>query len=199
MNRKMFSLGGLILGLMLVLPSAARADDYKADPVHSFVVFDVHHLQAGYVYGTFEGPTGAISYSGDNPTMSSFDLTVQTDSIDTRNKNRDKDLKGPDFFDAKQFPTIEFKSTSVSASSEMSAKPGEKMLTVTGDLTLKGVTKSITVPMAYTGTGQMMGQTRIGFRTEFTINRQDFGMVKDPPTMIANEIHIVVAIEAIKQ
>ena len=192
MSRKMFSLGGLILGLMLVLPSAARADDYKADPVHSFVVFDVHHLDAGYVYGTFEGPTGAISYSSDNPTMSSFDLTVQTDSIDTRNKNRDKDLKGPDFFDAKQFPTIEFKSTSVS-------KTGDNTMSVTGDLTLKGVTKSITVPMEYTGTGQMMGQTRIGFRTEFTINRQDFGMVKDPPTMIANEIHIVVAIEAIKQ
>jgi polyisoprenoid-binding protein YceI len=193
MNRKTFSLGGVILGLLLALPCAALADDYQADPVHSFVVFDVHHVGAGYVYGTFAGPTGAISYSSDDLTKTSFDLSVDADTIDTRNKNRDKDLKGPDFFDAKQFANITFKSTNVT-------KTGDNAMSVTGDLTLKGVTKSITVPMEVTGTGTgMRGETRTGFRADFKINRQDFGMTADPEPVIGNEIHLIVAIEAIKQ
>jgi polyisoprenoid-binding protein YceI len=192
MNRRTFSLGALLVGLMLAVPRLALADDFKADPAHSFVVFDIHHLGAGYVYGTFAGPTGTVGYSGDDLTKTSFDMSIDTDSLDTRNDRRDSDLKGPDFFDAKQFPTITFKSTSVE-------KTGDNTMSVTGDLTLRGVTKSITVPMEYTGTGQMMGQTRAGFRADFKINRSDFGMVKDPAPMIADEVHIVVAIEAIKQ
>jgi polyisoprenoid-binding protein YceI len=192
MNRRMFSFGAVLLGLVMALPCAVRADDYKADPAHSFVVFDIHHLGAGYVYGTFAGPTGAVSYSPDDLTKTSFDVSVDTDSLDTRVERRDNDLKGPDFFDVKQFPTMTFKSTSVE-------KTGDNTMNVTGDLTLKGVTKSITVAMEYTGTGQMMGQTRAGFRADFKINRSDFGMVKDPAPMIADEVHIVVAIEAIKQ
>jgi polyisoprenoid-binding protein YceI len=192
-NRKMLSLGGVVLGLLMVLPYAAMADDYKADPVHSFVVFDVHHFGAGYVYGTFGGPTGDISYSADDLTKTTFDMSIDTDSIDTRNKNRDKDLKGPDFFDAKQFPNITFKSTSVT-------KSGDTTMSVTGDLTLKGITKSITVPMEITGTGAgMRGETRTGFRADFKIDRTDFGMTADPEPAIGNEIHIIVAIEAIKQ
>jgi polyisoprenoid-binding protein YceI len=192
MSRKVLSLGAVFVVALMALASSARADDYKADPVHSFVVFDVHHLGAGYVYGTFAGPTGAVTFSTDDLTQTSFDLSVDVDSLDTRNERRDNDLKGPDFFDVKQFPTMTFKSTSVT-------KTGDTTMSVTGDLTLKGVTKSITVPMEYTGTGQMMGQTRAGFRADFTVNRSDFGMVKDAPPMIANEIHVIVAIEAVKQ
>ncbi len=173
MNRKLFSLGALVLGMLMALAATARADAYQADPVHSFVVFDVHHLGAGYVYGSFAGPTGDVTFSPDDLTQTSFNLSVDTDTLSTRNDRRDNDLKGPDFFDVKQFPAMTFKSTSVT-------KTGDKTMSVTGDLTLKGVTKSITVPMEYTGTGSMMGQTRAGFRADFTINRSDFGMVKDP-------------------
>ena len=77
-----------------------------------------------------------ISYDAADLTQSSFDISVDVDSIDTRNANRDKDLKGPDFFDVKQFPAMKFKSTSVK-------KTGDNTMDVTGDLTLKGVTKSI--------------------------------------------------------
>src|SRR5271154_4690956 len=109
MNRLLTVLA-MFVGALAISP-AAHADDLKADPVHSFVVFDVHHFGAGYVYGTFAGPQGTVNYDPSDLTKSSFDLSVETNSIDTRNKNRDKDLKGPDFFDAKQFSTLTFKST----------------------------------------------------------------------------------------
>jgi polyisoprenoid-binding protein YceI len=191
MNRLLGFAGAL--ALTFVFSSAALADDYAADPVHSFVVFDVHHLEAGYVYGTFGGPTGSITYDGSDLTQTTFNLSVDVDSIDTRNANRNKDLKGSDFFDVKQFPTMTFKSTSVK-------KTGDTTMDVTGDLTLRGITKSITVPMEVTGTGKgMRGETRTGFRADFKIDRTDFGMTADPQPVIGNDIHIVVAIEAIKQ
>jgi len=176
----------------LAISSAAVADDLKADPVHSFVVFDVHHLGAGYVYGTFGGPTGAVGFDSTDLTKTTFDLSVDADSIQTRNENRDKDLKGPDYFDVKQFPTLTFKSTAV-------AKTGDTTMSVTGDLTVHGVTKSVTVPMEFTGTGSMMGKTHTGFRTDFKINRRDFGITHAPDNVIGDEIHIVVAIEAVPQ
>ena len=193
MNRSLSLLAGFALAMSLVFTTAALADDYKSDPVHSFVVFDVHHLNAGYVYGTFAGPTGDVTYDPNDLSSAKFDLSVDTDSIETRNENRDKDLKGPDFFDAKQYPTLTFKSTSVK-------KTGDNTMDVTGDLTFRGQTKSITVPMEVTGTGTgMKGETRTGFQTSFTIDRTDYGMTADPEPVIGNTIHIIVAIEAIKQ
>jgi polyisoprenoid-binding protein YceI len=193
MNRSFCLFGGLALAMSLILSTAARADDYKSDPVHSFVVFDAHHLNAGFVYGTFAGPTGDITYDPDDLSKTKFDLSVDTDSIETRNENRDKDLKGPDFFDAKQYPTLTFKSTSVK-------KTGDNTMDVTGDLTVRGQTKSVTVSMEMTGTGTgMKGETRTGFQTSFTIDRRDYGMTADPEPVIGNTIHIIVAIEAIKQ
>ncbi len=183
----------LSLGFIPALAAVARADDYQTDPVHSFVIFRVHHFGAGYVYGTFLGPTGTVVQDDADPSKDSFDLTVQADSLDTRNKNRNNDLKGPDFFDVKQFPTLTFKSTSVKKASDTS-------LEVTGDLTCHGVTKSITVEMDMTGSGKgMKGETRSGFETTFTIDRTDFGITYDPPPAIGNEVRITVAIEAIKQ
>ena len=191
MNRLQKFLACSVLGGLIALGSSvARADDFSADPVHSFVVFDVHHLGAGYVYGTFAGTRGDISYDKTDATKTSFNLTVDVDSLDTRNKNRDKDLKGPDFFDVKQFPDATFKSTAVKVSSD-------NMMEVTGDFTMHGVTKSITLNMEMTGTGKgMKGETRIGFRTTFTINRADYGVSYDPPPVIGNDVQIVVAVEA---
>jgi polyisoprenoid-binding protein YceI len=190
MRRSFPGLAGLLIGLTALAAPLARADDYKADPVHSFVVFDVHHLGAGYVYGTFGGPEGAVTFDPADLTKMALDLSVDVDSLDTRNGNRDKDLKGPDFFDAKQFPKLTFKSTAVK-------KTGDNTIDLTGDLTVKGVTKSITVPIEYTGTGKgMQGETRVGLRADFKINRADFNMTADPEPIVGNEIHIIVAIEA---
>jgi polyisoprenoid-binding protein YceI len=177
----------------LALSTIARADDLKADHVHSFVIFDIHHFNAGYVYGTFADPTGTVTYDPSDLTKTAFDISVDTDTLDTRNANRDADIKGADFFDVKQFPTMTFKSTSV-------AKTGDTTMNVTGDLTVHGVTKSITVPMEMTGSGPgMHGETRTGFRGEFKINRHDYQIDKDPDSAVGAEIHIVVAIEAVNQ
>lgn len=195
MSRQLSAIHAVVLmfAVVFTVASIARADDYKADPVHSFVVFDVHHFGAGFVYGTFAGPTGTASYDASDLTKTTFDMSVDTTTVDTRNSARNKDLSGPDFFDVKQFPTMTFKSTSVS-------KTGDNKMDVTGDLTLHGVTKSITVPMEMTGSGAgMRGETRTGFRADFTINRTDFGMTADPEPAIGNQVHVIVAIEAIKQ
>lgn len=193
MTRKYFAAWAMLIAATVVAAASnASADDLKVDPVHSFVVFSVHHLQAGYVYATFGGPSGQITYDASNPEGSAFDLKVDVDSLDTRNKNRDKDLKGPDFFNVKQFPDMTFKSTAVK-------KTGDTTMDVTGDLTIKGVTKSITVPMEMTGSGKgMRGETRTGFQTTFTVKRSDFGVSADPPPVIGDEVRIIVALEAVK-
>lgn len=195
MNRKYLSLYALVLAAAVAgTASLACADDLKIDPVHSFVIFSVHHLQAGYVYGTFEaGPSGNISYDKSDPEKSSFDVHVDVDSLHTHNSRRDKDLKGPDFFNVKQFPDLTFKSASVK-------KTGDSTMDVTGDLTLRGVTKLITVSMEMTGVGKgMSGETRVGFQTNFTIKRSDFGMLADPDPIIGDEVRIIVALEGVKQ
>jgi polyisoprenoid-binding protein YceI len=193
MNRKLPAFWTPLVAAVVVFAAAsiAAADDLKVDPMHSFVVFSVHHFQAGYVFGTFANPSGDVTYDPSDPEKSSFNVEVSIDTLDTRNKNRDKDLKGPDFFNAKQFPTMTFKSSGVK-------KTGDTTMDVTGDLTLKGVTKSITVPMEMTGTGQAMGKTHTGFETNFTIKRSDFGMLADPAPMIGDEVRVIVALEALK-
>jgi polyisoprenoid-binding protein YceI len=193
MTRKLAAFWTPVVAAVIVFATAsiAAADDLKVDPVHSFVVFSVHHFQAGYVFGTFAGPSGDVTYDPADLEKTSFNVQVSIDTLDTRNKNRDKDLKGPDFFNVKQFPTMTFKSTGVK-------KTGDTTMDVTGDLTLKGVTKSITVPMEMTGTGVAMGKTRTGFETNFTIKRTDFGVSGDPPPAIGDEVRVIVALEALK-
>lgn len=182
-------LASLVLGC-LVLP--ARADSYKVDPVHSTGVFRIHHFNAGYVWGLIAGPTGLIEYDAADASKIAFAVSVPLANLDTHVAMRDNDLKGPDWFNAKQFPTIEFKSTAAK-------KTGDDLYDVTGDLTLHGVTKSIVVPMQMTGTGKgMKGETRTGFEGSFTIKRSDYDM-KTMPQGVGEEVRIVVALEAIKQ
>jgi polyisoprenoid-binding protein YceI len=180
-----------MLGLMLVAPGATRADTYKVDPAHSTGVFRIHHFNAGYIWGLIAGPTGTVEYDPDNPEKFSCDLSVPLANLDTHLQKRDDDLRGPDWFNAKQFPNITFKSTSV--------KKTDSGLDVTGDLTIHGVTKSVTIPFELTGIGKgMMGETRGGCETTFTINRSDYDM-KAMPAGVGDEVRIVVAIEGVKQ
>jgi polyisoprenoid-binding protein YceI len=182
----------MIAAFVLAGSLSARADTYQVDPVHSTAVFRIHHFNAGYVWGLIGGPTGTFTYDAADPTKLSFTVSVSLDNLDTHNGRRDSDLKGPDWFNAKQFPTIDFKSTAVN-------KTSDTTYDVTGDLSLHGVTKSITVKMEMTGTGQgMQGDTRTGFEANFTIHREDFDMngMSGP---VGDDIKIVVALEGIKQ
>ncbi len=179
--------------VLLCFGARASAQTLEIDPVHSFIVFDIHHFGAGYVYGTFAGPKGTVEYDANDLSKIKFDAQTSADSISTQNSMRDRDLKGPDFFNVRQFPTIAFVSTSAE-------KTGDNTIKLTGNLTLKGVTKPVTVTMERTGTGKggMRNETRVGFRTTFTIKRSDFDMTYDAPA-IGDEVELIVAIEAIER
>src|SRR5438045_4340082 len=126
----------LALVSALVL-SANAADTFKVDPVHSFVLFSVQHLGIANTYGRFNDISGIVVFDKDNPSKSSVELSVPVESLDTNNSIRERSLKSPDFFNAKQFPTLTFKSTKVEGNGDT--------LKVSGDLTIRGVTKPMSV------------------------------------------------------
>lgn len=168
------------------------AETYKVDPVHSSFLFRVKHFNAGYFYGRFNEATGTVVIDEANPAKSSVEIQVKVESIDTNDVKRDQHLKSPDFFNAKQFPTITFKSKQVKPS-------GKDTYEVTGDLTLHGVTRTVTAKVTRTGGGKdPFGKFRIGFETVFTIKRSDFGM-KFMLGPVSDEIRLIVSIEGIRQ
>jgi len=171
---------------------AAKADTYKVDPVHSFALFSIHHFNAGNVWGRFNGPAGDFTLDPADPGKDAFHVELKLANLDTGNAKRDADLKGPDWFNARQHPAITFKSTSV--------KKGEgNMLDVTGALTIHGVTKSAVVAVELTGTAaDPFGNIRSGIQGTTTIKRSDFGM-KAMPGAVGDEVRLIVAMEGIKQ
>lgn len=187
MKPRAFALAAILAPALLVPASAA---DYKVDPVHSSVVFRVKHMNASYAYGRFNAIAGSFAIDAADPARSKFDFTIKTDSIDTANPGRDTHLKNADFFNAKQFPTITFKSKTV-------ASAGKDTYEVTGDLTLHGVTKPITVTVEHTGTGKDMRQNSIaGIESVFTIKRSDFGM-KGLVGPVADDVKVMLSSEGI--
>ncbi|MEO6437011.1 MAG: YceI family protein [Tepidisphaeraceae bacterium] len=185
-------LSHVLAGLVVASLSSAAfaADNYKIDPEHSFVHFRVNHMGVSNTYGRFNDPTGTVTIDPADMSKSSINLEVKADNVDTDNDKRDAHLKNADFFDARQFPTITFKSTAIKGE-------GDK-LEVTGDLTLHGVTKSITVPLTKIGekeTGQM--GHRAGWEAMLDLKRSDYGM-SNMVGPVGDDIHLVVALEAVK-
>jgi len=171
--------------------SANAADTFKVDPVHSFVLFSVQHLHITNTYGRFNDISGTVIFDKDNPSNSSVELSVQVESLDTHNSIRDRSVKSPDFFDAKQFPTMTFKSTKVEGNGDT--------LKVSGDLTIHGVTKPMTVDFKKGGEGKgVFGEMRGGGETRFTIKRSDFGM-NFQQGAVGDEVNITLSLEGIKK
>src|SRR5713101_3637774 len=108
----------LVVALISAFVFSANADTFKVDPVHSFVLFSVQHLAIANTYGRFNDIAGTVVFDKDNPSNSSVELSVKVESLDTHNSIRDLSVKSPDFFDAKQFPTMTFKSTKVEGSGD---------------------------------------------------------------------------------
>jgi polyisoprenoid-binding protein YceI len=174
----------------LSLPAHA-ADSYKIDPVHSSVVFGIKHVGVTNFYGVFKEITGTLAFDAADPSKSSVDLTVPVESIDSRHPKRDQHLKSPDFFNAQQFPALTFKSTKVEASGDV--------YKITGDFTVHGVTKSITVDFNRGPEGKgMEGEIRGGGETRFTIKRSDYGMTFMPGAL-GDEVTLIISLEGIKQ
>lgn len=187
-NRR-FAVAALAGCGMLAASAAARADDFKLDPVHSMVVFQVSHFGASDPFGVFHGANGTITTDNDNPTA--IDVSVPTKQLDMGNAKWTSDVMGTDWLNAKQFPTVQFKSTNLTPA-------GDNTYTATGELTLHGVTKPLTVTITKLGSADVRGQHRMGFGTTFKVKRSDFGMT----TMVGpvgDEVTLMVNMEGIKQ
>ena len=166
--------------------AAAGAMAYKLDGAHTSVYFRITHLGMSFIYGRFNNVSGRIAVGDD----STFDFSVKTADIDTNHAKRDNHLRSPDFFNARQFPTITFKSTEVHGHGEE--------IQVTGDLTLHGVNREISFHMKKMGEGSdPWGNERIGFATEFTIKRSNFGMTK-MLNVVGDDVDLMISFEGIR-
>jgi len=145
-------------------PSGPRT--FAIDRNHSSIGFTIRHLVSN-TRGRFKDFAGTITYDPANPEAASVEVTVQAASIDTDTPSRDDDLRSENFFDVAKFPTLTFKSVSVQKKS-----PNE--LTLTGDLTMHGVTKRVTVPVELLGIMPFRGGEKAGFATTFVVNRKDY-------------------------
>lgn len=158
------------LGLLALLGSAFAQTTYVSDAVHTHAVFRADHLGISYTFGRFNEMEATLVYNADDLASSSIEFIILTESVDTNSERRNGHLTSPDFFDAAQFPTLSFVSSSVSDA-------GENMLEVVGDLSIHGVTNEVTLMVEKTGEAtNQNGDPLLGFYTEFDINRTDYGM-----------------------
>jgi polyisoprenoid-binding protein YceI len=154
-------------------PTSAVTDltgEYTIDPAHSRLGFSARHAMVTTVRGSFKEFAGAAHIDATNPSASSVTLTIQTGSIDTGQADRDGHLVSGDFFDAEANPTITFTSTKVE-------KVDDDTWAITGDLSIKGTTKPVTIAFEETGSAQdPFGNVRVGFEGSTSINRKDWGL-----------------------
>jgi polyisoprenoid-binding protein YceI len=149
---------------------AELTGDYTIDTAHSRTGFVARHAMVTKVRGAFNEWEGSAHIDGENPANSSVKVTIQAKSIDTRNSQRDDHLRSNDFFEMDEHPEITFVSTSVEPK-------GNDIFAVTGDLTIKSVTKPVTIDFEYTGTAvDPYNLTRVGFDGSVTVNRKDWNV-----------------------
>jgi polyisoprenoid-binding protein YceI len=158
-----------LIALLFTVGLAFSADTYQVDPNHSAVQFSAKHLLISTVTGKFKEFSGTISYDDKDITKSSVSGTIKTASLDTVVADRDNHLRSADFFDVEKNPEITFKSTKIEKSGDG--------VTVTGDLTIKGVTKEVKFPATVNGPiKDPWGNSRLGFSFNLEINRMDYGI-----------------------
>jgi polyisoprenoid-binding protein YceI len=179
----------LALALALGMAGTAVAEPLKVDPAHSFIVFQIKRFDVSNVYGTIAAPTGTVDINEADPAKSSVQVTAKAENINTGVRGRDDHLKRPDFFDARQFPDLTFKSTSTK-------KTADNVYEIVGDLSFHGVTKPITVQFKKIGAGNTnaMYGYRAGYEATFTIKRSDWGMTTLADA-IGDEVKLTVALE----
>jgi polyisoprenoid-binding protein YceI len=184
---------------LLALPSLAAASTWDIDTAHTTVTFSVRHMMVTNVHGTFTKVSGTVSLDDKDVSKSSLEITIDPASVDTRNEKRDAHLRSPDFFDVAKFPSITFKSTKVVAA-------GKGHLKVTGDLTLHGVTKPVTLDLEGP-TPEVLdprGNAKMGASATTKINRSDYGMKPGMPMatggfVVSDEVPIAIDVELNKK
>jgi len=187
MNLK--TLSAVALSAALTIFSQAMAADYVIDKKgqHAFVNFKVSHLGYSYIIGRFNDFSGTFSHDASNPGASKTEVVINTRSIDTNHAERDKHLRSEDFFEVDKYPTITFNSTGYEASSS-----GDKLI---GDLTIRGVTKPVTIDVVQVGEGKdPWGGYRSGFHGEVMLKAAEFGL----PDWVG-DVEVELNIEGVRQ
>ena len=186
----------LAIGSLVAAGQALAAPEtFQFDKNHTLVGFRIRHF-VSKVEGRFKDFEGAITLDRQNPSASKVELTIQTASVVTAVENRDKDLRSPNFFDVEKFPTITFKSTRIEAK-------GADTYEVTGDLTMKGVTKPVTLTVKSGGFIKLKGAEKAGFDVTGKLDRTQFGVtwnraLEGGGTMLSDDVDINIQVEANK-
>ncbi len=184
-----------VLGVAAV---PALAETWTADTAHSTVGFSVRHMMVSNVKGSFDKFTASVDGSPADPASAKISATIEVATVNTREPKRDDHLRSPDFFDAAKFPQMTFVSTKVEKVSASKAK-------VTGDLTLRGVKKPVTLDVEYTAPVKSpWGQTVVGATATGKINRQDFGVsfskaLETGGVLVGDDVTILLELELVQQ
>ncbi len=186
------------LAAALSLPATAATSTWQLDPMHTAAQFSVKHLAISTVRGGFSNVKGTVLFDDADITKSSVDVTIDVSTVDTRTPDRDKDLKSDKFFDVAKYPTMTFKSTKVE-------QAGAGKLKITGDLTIRGTTKSVVLDVdgPTAPVKDPWGNQRSAITATTKINRQDFG-VKWNATMdnggvvVGDEVSITIDAEMVQ-
>jgi polyisoprenoid-binding protein YceI len=174
---------------------------FAIDPTHSVVEFSVKHMMISTVRGRFGDVTGTIVLDAAQPGRSTAEASIATASIDTRADQRDAHLRSPDFFDVDRFPAIAFRSRRVEGAA---AAEGDRFRLV-GDLTIRDVTREVTLDVTFEGTGRdPWGGERASFSAETKLDRRDFGLtwnqtLETGGVLVSNEIRVHLDIQAVRQ
>jgi polyisoprenoid-binding protein YceI len=184
------------VGLAAGQPAKAEPRQYKMDPEHFAIVFMVHHLGLADTVGMFREASGSFTYDAQAQTISDVEITVQTDSVDTNHEARDEHLRGTDFLNAKEYPTMTF-------TADEAEVTGEKTGKIHGELTLLGETHPLTLDVEFEGARKYPfgdGHYAIGVSARGTLERSQYGMtyaVEDD--IVGDEVHLIIEFEGIRQ
>jgi polyisoprenoid-binding protein YceI len=179
----------VFIAATLAATAAAQAATWQIDPNHSAAQFSVRHMGVSTVRGAFSKISGTAKYDPADPSKTTLDAIIETNSVDTRVEMRDKDIRSPHFLDVEKYPTITFHSKQVKAA-------GSGKLQITGDLTLHGVTKEVVLDVDGPSAAitDPRGIRRIGAEATTKINRNDFGITA-APGVVGDELTIIIDTE----
>jgi len=187
-------LRNLVAGGLVVMSPALFAADYVIDTkgAHAFIQFKIQHLGYSWLYGRFNTFDGDFSYDPASPEAASIRVNIDPASVDSNHAERDKHLRSDDFLDVKKFPEAKFVSKRVESK-------GEGKATVIGDLTLKGVTKELSIDAELVGMGpDPWGGERVGFEGSTKFALKDFNIMKNLGPM-SQEVEMILSVEGIKK
>ncbi|MFN2310225.1 MAG: YceI family protein [Gammaproteobacteria bacterium] len=188
------TLHAIALAAALSLPSLAPAADYVIDTAkaHAFIQFRIQHLGFSWLYGRFNQFEGDFTYDADTPAANRVNVVIKTASIDTNHAERDKHLRSDDFLDVRKFPEARFVSTGYE-------DLGDGKAQITGDLTLHGVTRPVSLAVEYIGEGKdPWGGYRAGFYGTTSLKLADFGITRDLGPA-AQSVELMLSVEGIRQ